>query len=114
MKIASSFALLALPQRLPRRPLRRVPWRALPSGPARADPSRRELKGERRRSSPTLWARRFWLPIVNPLFHDSFGRRLARNSFEPNGLVATAIRVSPPHGEAMPSIETILILYLKP
>jgi len=36
MKIASSFALLALLQRLPRRPLRRVPRRALPSGAGRA------------------------------------------------------------------------------
>jgi hypothetical protein len=46
------------------------------------------------------------MPIVDPLFHGSFGRRLARNSFEPYGLVATAIRVSPPHGEVIPSIET--------
>jgi len=64
------------------------------------------VAGRARRSSPTLWARRFWLPIVDPLFHGSFGRRLARNSFEPYGLVATAIRVSPPHGEVIPSIET--------
>ena len=64
------------------------------------------VAGRVRRSSPTLWARRFWLPIVDPLFHGSFGRRLARNSFEPYGLVATAIRVSPPHGEVIPSIET--------
>jgi hypothetical protein len=64
------------------------------------------VAGRARRSSPTLWARRFWLLIVDPLFHGSFGRRLARNSFEPYGLVATAIRVSPPHGEVIPSIET--------
>jgi hypothetical protein len=51
-------------------------------------------------------AARFWLPIVNPLFHAAFGRRLARNSFDPDGLVATAIRVRPPHGEEIPSIET--------
>ena len=64
------------------------------------------VAGRARGSSPTLCARRFWLPIVDPLFHGSFGRRLARNSFEPYGLVATAIRVSPPHGEVIPSIET--------
>jgi len=64
------------------------------------------VAGRARRSSPTLWARRFWLPIVDPLFHGSFGRRLARDSFEPYELVATAIRVSPPHGEVIPSIET--------
>jgi hypothetical protein len=64
------------------------------------------VAGRARRSSPTLWARRFWLPIVNPPFHASFGRLLARNSFEPYGVVATAIRVSPPDGEEIPSIET--------
>jgi hypothetical protein len=47
-----------------------------------------------------------WLPIVNPPFHDSFGRLLARNSFAPYGIVATAIRVSPPHGKEIPSTET--------
>jgi hypothetical protein len=59
------------------------------------------VAGRARRSSPTLWARRFWLPIVNPPFHASFGRLLAHNSFEPYGVVATAIRVSPPDGEAI-------------
>ena len=51
-------------------------------------------------------APRLWLPIVNPPFHGSFGHRLARNSFEPYGLIATGVRVSPPHGEVIPSIET--------
>jgi hypothetical protein len=47
-----------------------------------------------------------WLPIVDPLFHGSFGHRLARNSFDPYWVLATAIRVSPPHGEVIPSVET--------
>jgi hypothetical protein len=64
-------------------------------------------------SGPTFWARRFWLPIVNPLFHGSFGRRHARNSFEPYGLVAMAIRVSPPDGEVIPPIETNTDLVLE-
>jgi hypothetical protein len=51
--------------------------------------------------------------MVNPLFHAAFSRRLARNSFDPYGFFATAIRVCPPHGEEIPSIETIPDLVLE-
>src|SRR4029450_10112524 len=84
------------------------------------------VAGRARRSSPTLWARRFWLPVVDRLFQGSHRPPpcadkcvtcaplppgasvppLPRNRFEPSGLVATAIRVRPPHGEVIPSIET--------
>jgi hypothetical protein len=76
------------------------------SGAFRINPLYTDALNARPQSPLGARAARFWLPIVDPLFHGSFGRRLARDSFEPYGLVATAIRVSPPHGEVIPSIET--------